>query len=71
MVFLMMHSTHLALDIWYRTIQIVRKKKPAVVTIWATFSLLQQGIVSMHNPIDRIVHILALVTPVVEQWLEH
>ena len=30
----------------------------------------QQGLFYMHHPIDRITHIKAFVTPVVEHWLE-
>ena len=29
-----------------------------------------QGLCYMHHPTDRIAHIMAFVTPVVEHWLE-
>ena len=74
MLYLTTHSTHfiygyMASDIWLRTIEIVRERKPAAAT-WATLSDYQQGLFYMHHPTDRMTHTTAFVTPVVEYWLE-
>ena len=34
------------------------------------FMIKKQGFFYMHHPTDRIIHTTALVTPVVEHWLE-
>ena len=43
--------------------------KPTAAT-WATLSNYQQGFFYMHHPIDKVIHTTAIVTPVVEHWLE-
>ena len=45
------------------------ERKPAAAT-WATLSDCKRGFFYMHHPIDRIAHITAIVTPVVEHGLE-
>ena len=34
------------------------------------FLAISKGFFYMHHPIDRIIHITAFVTPVMEHWLE-
>ena len=46
------------------------ERKPAAAT-WAILSDYQQGFFYMHHPTDRIAHITAFVTPVVEHWLDY
>ena len=43
--------------------------KPAGAT-WATLFDYQQELFYMHHHTDRIIHTMALVTQVVEHWLE-
>ena len=47
------------------------QRKLAAATTWATpHPNQQQGFCYMHHPIDMIAHTMAIVTPVVEHWLE-
>ena len=73
MFYLMMHSTHfiygyMVSDIWLRTILIVRKET-CCRHIGYSFRLTAR-VIYMHHPTDRIAHITAFVTPVVEHCLE-
>ena len=68
MFYLTTHSTHfiygyMASDIWLRTILIVRKETHCRY-IGYYFRLIARV------PTERIAHITAFVTPVVEDWLE-
>ena len=68
----MMHSTHfiyshMASDIWYRTTQIVRVEFLCHHYMGYSFRL---GFFYMHHCTDRIAHIMAFVTLVVEHWLQ-
>ena len=70
MFYLMTHSTHfiygyMALDLWLRTILIVRKE-----TLCRHIGYSLRLTAKQHHPTDRIAHITAFVTPVVEHWLE-
>ena len=44
------------------------ERKPVAPTL-ATLSNQQYGVFYRHYPIERIAHIMAYVTPVVEHWL--
>ena len=73
MFYLTMHSTHfiygyMALDIWLRTILIVRKET-CCRHIGYSYRLTAR-VLNMHHPTDRIAHTTAFNTPVVEHWLE-
>ena len=56
-------------DIWQRTNQIAKERKPAAAR-WAILSNYKQGFFYMYHPIDRITHTIAFVTPVMEHWLK-
>ena len=73
MFYLAMHTTHfiygyVASDIWLRTTQIARKETRCC-HMGYSFRLAARFFY-MHHPTDRIAHITAFVTPVVEYWLE-
>ena len=73
MFYLTTHSTHfiygyMASDIWLRTIPIVRKEIRCR-HIGYSFRLTAR-VFYMHHHTERIAHITAFVTPVVEHWLE-
>ena len=73
MFYLTTHSTHfiygyMALDIWLRTILIVRKETRCR---HISYSFRLAARVLLYAPsTDRITHTMAFVTPVVEHWLE-
>ena len=74
MFYLMTHLTHfiygyMALDIWLRTILLVREETRCR-HIGYPFRLAARIIFYMHHPTDRIAHTTAFATPVVEHWLE-
>ena len=71
--YLTTHSTHfiyshMASDIWYRTIQIAREET-SYRHMGYSFQLAARFFY-MHHPTDRIAHTTAFVTPVVEHWLD-
>ena len=73
MFYLTTHSTHfiygyMASDIWLRTILIVRKETRCRHIGY--FFRLTARVFYMHHHTDRIAHTTAVVTPVVEHWLE-
>ena len=72
--YLTMHSTQfsygfMALDIWYRIIEIALRGNRVQPLHRLLFSIAARDLY-MHHPIDRIVHTTTFVKPVLKHWLE-